>query len=412
LLFVVIILFVCVQQLTELSLYKTGPATSTFPSELVCQVIQQNPGLQKLQLNGIFTGSQCVDRAISLLAYHCPELKLLDISNNSFADSRLLLDLCGSNDVLGCPDLQELNLEFVNLENAETIVVTLMKKLRSLKIINICGTFLNISEMWEILYTERITLDIRELDVSCLDVTGDVFTHISLLHPNIQKLNCLDTSFFEGVKEDLDLPNIHDLAIATANDENSLLRLNNLIVKVGMNLRKLHIGNYCGYPTITWNTIVENCPNLEYLDLSYCKINIPVDDEKASVLKDYCPKMSVLILNRTEIHQNKRRAYGCYGSILGACQELKQLSANSTGMAETDLQSIFSQIVPVYKIQTLELCNTDVNVDSIVKVWMLAPCLEKVTLNGCKRINSTGYKHLKSLLSIPQRVQAKIIWEK
>ena len=400
---------VCVQQLTELSLYQTGLAR--FPSELVCQVIQQNPGLQKLRMNGIFKGNQCIDRAISILAYHCPELKVLDISNNSIGDSGLLLDLCGSKDFLGCPDLQELNLEFVNLEGAETIMVTTLKKLHNLQIFNICGTFLNISEIWEILYTERIALDLRELDLSCLDVTGDVFTHIGSLHPNLQKLNCLDTSFFEGVKEDLDLPNIHDLAIATANDENSLLRLNNLIVKVGTNLRKLQIGNYCGYPTVTWNNIVQNCPNLEHLDLSYCKINIPVDDKKALVLKDYCPKMSMLILNRTEVQQNKRRAYGCYGLILGACQELKQLSANSTAMAETDLQNIFSHIVPVYKIQILELTNTDVSVDSIVKVWMLAPCLEKVTLNGCKRVNSTGYKRLKSLLSIPQRVQAQIIWE-
>jgi len=378
---------------------------------LICQIIQQNPGLIQLRLNGILEGNRCVDDVIPVLAYHCPELKVLDISNNTLKMPNLLLDLCGSKDILGCRGLEEINFEFVNLENAEAIVITVIKKLQNLQVLNLCGTFLNISDIWEVLYLERVKVDLRELDVSCLDVSGNVFNHIGHLHPNIRKLNCLDTSFFEGM-ENFNFTKINELAIAIPNDAQSISRLARLITDIGRNLGKLQLGNYCGYPTISWNVIITNCPNLEHLDLSYCKIEIPPDDqnEKFSLMKDHCQVLSVLILNRTELRQNNRKALpGYYGLIMGPCQNLRQFSANGTLLADVDLNLIFS--APVYKIQVLELANTDVSVNSIITVWMLAPCLEKINLCGCKRVNVTGYNHLKSLASKPQRVHATILWE-
>ena len=377
---------------------------------IVCQIIQQNPGMIQVKLNGIFEGNRCIDDVISALASHCPELKVLDISNNTLNNASLLLDLCGSQDIIGCQGLEEINFEFVNLAGAEAVLVTLLKRFQRLQVLNLCGTFLNISEIWEILYLERVKIDLREMDVSCLDVSGNVFTHIGELHPNIQKLNCLDTPFFEGVK-DFKFTKINELAIAIPNDSQSLKRLALLITDIGRNLRKLQLGNYCGYPTIDWNTVITNCPNLHHLDLSYCKIEIPDDaDEKLIMLKDHCQELSVLILSKSELRQNNRKALpGYYGLIIGPCQNLKQFSANSTVLTDVDLYSIFS--APVYKIQILELSNTSVSIDSIITVWMLAPCLEKINLCGCKRINITRYNHLKSLASKPQRVHASILWE-
>lgn len=377
---------------------------------IVCQIIQQNPGMNRVKLNGIFEGNRCVDDVISALAYCCPELKVLDISNNTLNNASLLLDLCGTQDIIGCQGLEEINFEFVNLAGAEAIIVTMLKRFQRLQVLNLCGTFLNISEIWEILYMERVKIDLREMDVSCLDVSGNVFTHIAQLHPNIQKLNCLDTSFFEGM-EDFKFPKINELAIAIPNDSQSLKRLTLLITDIGRNLRKLHLGNYCGYPTVNWNIIITNCPNLHHLDLSYCKIEIPDDtDEELIMLKDHCQELSVLILSKSELRQKNRKALpGYYGLIIGPCQNLKQFSANSTLLTDVDLYSIFS--APVYKIQILELSNTNVSTDSIITVWMLAPCLEKIDLRGCKRINITRYNHLKSLASKPQRVHASILWE-
>ena len=377
---------------------------------IICQIIQQNPGMIQVKLNGIFEGNRCIDDVIPVLACCCPELKFLDISNNTLNNASLLLDLCGSEAVIGCQGLEEINFEFVNLAGAEAVVVTMLKGLQNLKVLNLCGTFLNISEIWETLYLERVKIDIRELDVSCLDVSGNVFSHIGQLHPNIQKLNCLDTSFFEGM-EDFKFSKISELAIAIPNDSQSLSRLGLLITDIGRNLRKLHLGNYCGYPTVSWKIVITNCPNLHHLDLSYCKIEIPDDtNEKLIMLKDYCQELSVLVLTRSELRQNNRKAPpGCYGLIMGPCQHLKQFSANGTLLTDVDLYSIFS--APVYKIQILELSNTDVSINPIITVWMLAPCLEKINLCGCKRINITGYNHLKSLASKPQRVHASILWE-
>lgn len=377
---------------------------------MICQIIQQNPGLNKVKLNGIFEGGRCIDDVIPTLANHCPELKILDIANNTLTNANLLLDLCGGKNVIGCQGLEEINFEFVNLSGAETVIVTMLKRFQNLQVLNLCGTFLSISEIWETLHTERVKLDLRELDVSCLDVSGNVFNHIGQLHPNIQKLNCLDTSFFEGM-ENFTFTKVSELAVAIPNDAQSIARMALLITDIGKNLRKLQLGNYCGYPTISWNTVVTNCPNLHHLDLSFCKIEIPDDtNEKLIMLKDHCQELSVLILNRSELRQNNRKALpGYYGLIVGPCQNLKQLSANGTLLTDVDLYSIFSG--PVYKIQILELSNTDVSKDSIITVWMLAPCLEKINLCGCKRINITGYNHLKSLASKPQRVHATILWE-
>ena len=377
---------------------------------IVCQVIQQNPGINQVKLNGIFEGNRCIDDVISALACYCPELKVLDISNNTLNNASLLLDLCGSRDIIGCLGLEEINFEFVNLAGAEAVIVTILKTFQNLQVLNLCGTFLNISEIWEILFLERVKIDLREMDVSCLDVSGNVFSHIGQLHPNIQKLNCLDTPFFEGM-EDFKFTKISELAIAIPNDSQSLSRLALLIADIGRNLGKLQLGNYCGYPTINWNVVITNCPNLHYLDLSYCKIEIPDDtNEKLVMLKDHCQELSVLILSRSELRQNNRKALpGYYGLIMGPCQNLKQFSANGTLLTDVDLYSIFS--APIYKIQTLELSNTNVSIDSIITVWMLAPCLEKINLCGCKRINITGYNHLKSLASKPQRIHATILWE-
>ena len=379
---------------------------------MICQVIQQNPGLNRVQLNGIFEGNRCVDEVIPVVAYNCPELKVLDIANNTLNDPNLLLDLCGSKNSLGCQNLEEINFEFVNLAGAEAVVIAVLRRLQNLQVFNLCGTFLNISEIWETLYLERVKIDLREIDVSCLDVSGNVFTHIGQLHPNIQKLNCLDTSFFEGM-EDFKFTKISDLAIAIPNDSQSISRLSHLITDIGSNLRKLQVGNYCGYPTVSWNVIITNCPNLHHLDLSYCKIEIPDHDdknEKLIMLKDHCQVLAVLILNRSELRQNNRKALpGYYGLIMGPCQNLKQFSANGTLLTDVDMYTIFS--APVYKIQILELCNTGVSQHSLITVWMLAPCLEKINICGCKRINITGYNHLKSLASKPQRVHATILWE-
>ena len=379
---------------------------------MICQVIQQNPGLSRVQLNGIFEGSRCVDEIIPVLAYNCPELKVLDIANNTLNNPSLLLDLCGSKNSLGCQNLEEINFEFVNLSGAEAVMIAMLRRLQNLQVFNLCGTFLNISEIWETLYLERVKIDLREIDVSCLDVSGNVFTHIGQLHPNIQKLNCLDTSFFEGM-EDFKFTKVSDLAIAVPNDSQSISRLSHLITDIGSNLRKLQVGNYCGYPTVSWKVIITNCPNLHHLDLSYCKIEIPDHDdmnEKHIMLKDHCHTLSVLILNRSELRQNNRKALpGYYGLIIGPCQNLKQFSANGTLLTDVDMYSIFS--APVYKIQILELCSTDVSQHSLITVWMLAPCLEKINICGCKRINITGYNHLKSLASKPQRVHATIVWE-
>ena len=415
----------CQQQLTELSLYQSKGQTTfsvaelslyqskgqtTFSVAIVCQIIQQNPGMIRVKLNGIFEGNRYIDDVISALACYCPELKVLDISNNTLNNASVLLDLCGSQDIIGCQGLEEINFEFVNLAGAEAVIVTMLKSFKGLQVLNLCGTFLNISEIWEILYLERVKVDLREMDVSCLDVSGNVFTHIGQLHPNIQKLNCLDTPFFEGL-EDFKFTKINELAIAIPNDSQSLKRFALLITDIGKNLRKLQLGNYCGYPTVNWNTIITNCPNLHHLDLSYCKIEIPDDaDEKIIMLRDHCQELSVLILSRSELRQKNRKALpGYYGLIIGPCQNLKQFSANSTALTDVDLYSIFS--APVYKIQILELANTSVNKDSVITVWMLAPCLEKINLCGCKRINITGYKQLKSLASKPQRVHASILWE-
>ena len=396
--------------MTELSLYQSKG--QTFSSAIICQIIQQNPGLNRIQLNGIFEGNRCVDEVIPILACYCPELKVLDIANNTLNNPNLLLDLCGSKNVLGCQNLEEISFEFVNLSGAEAVMVALLKRLQNLQVFNLCGTFLNISEIWETLYLERVKIDLREIDVSCLDVSGNVFTHIGQLHPNIQKLNCLDTSFFEGM-EDFKFTKINELAIAIPNDSQSISRLSHLINDIGSNLRKLQVGNYCGYPTVSWKVIITNCPNLHHLDLSFCKIEIPDHDdmnEKLIMLKDYCQVLSVLVLNRSELRQNNRKALpGYYGLIMGPCQNLKQFSANGTLLTDVDMYSIFS--APVYKIQILELCNTDVSQHSLITVWMLAPCLEKINICGCKRINITGYNHLKSLASKPQRVHATILWE-
>ena len=396
--------------MTELSLYQSKG--QTFSSAIICQIIQQNPGLNRIQLNGIFEGNRCVDEVIPILACYCPELKVLDIANNTLNNPNLLLDLCGSKNVLGCQNLEEISFEFVNLSGAEAVMVALLKRLQNLQVFNLCGTFLNISEIWETLYLERVKIDLREIDVSCLDVSGNVFTHIGQLHPNIQKLNCLDTSFFEGM-EDFKFTKINELAIAIPNDSQSISRLSHLITDIGSNLRKLQVGNYCGYPTVSWKVIITNCPNLHHLDLSFCKIEIPEHDdmnEKLIMLKDYCQVLSVLVLNRSELRQNNRKALpGYYGLIMGPCQNLKQFSANGTLLTDVDMYSIFS--APVYKIQILELCNTDVSQHSLITVWMLAPCLEKINICGCKRINITGYNHLKSLASKPQRVHATILWE-
>ena len=396
--------------MTELSLYQSKG--QTFSSAIICQIIQQNPGLNRIQLNGIFEGNRCVDEVIPILAYYCPELKVLDIANNTLNNPNLLLDLCGSKNILGCQNLEEISFEFVNLSGAEAVMVALLKRLQNLQVFNLCGTFLNISEIWETLYLERVKIDLREIDVSCLDVSGNVFTHIGQLHPNIQKLNCLDTSFFEGM-EDFKFTKINELAIAIPNDSQSISRLSHLITDIGSNLRKLQVGNYCGYPTVSWKVIITNCPNLHHLDLSFCKIEIPDHDdmnEKLIMLKDYCQVLSVLVLNRSELRQNNRKALpGYYGLIMGPCQNLKQFSANGTLLTDVDMYSIFS--APVYKIQILELCNTDVSQHSLITVWMLAPCLEKINICGCKRINITGYNHLKSLASKPQRVHATILWE-
>ena len=361
-------------------------------------------------MNHIFEGKRCMDKVISTLAHCCPELAVLDIPNNSISNPMVLEELCGSVEICGCRDLIELNLEFVNLECSESVMISLMKGLKSLQILNICGTFLNIHKVWEILLKESIALDLTELDVSCLNVTGDVFTHIGLLHPNIHKLNCLDTSFFEGMKQDFNFPNIHDLAIATPNDDRSILRLNDIITKVGNNLTRLHIGNYCGYPTVTWNIIIKNCPNLEHLDLSYCRINTPPDDQVTLVLNDHCPKMSVLILNRTEIKINKRTVVGHYGTILGPCQQLKKFQAHGTSMVEVDLITIFSNLC-INRIQILELSHTDVSTDSVIQVLAVAPCLKRINLCGCKRVDSQGCAVLKSKASEPRRVHPQILWE-
>lgn len=397
-------------QLSELSLYQSkGQA---FSIAMICQVIQQNPGLMQVKLNGLFEGNRSIDDIIPMLAYHCPELKVLDIANNTLTNPNLLLDLCGSKDAIGCQGLEEINFEFINLTGAEAVVVTMLKRFKNLQVLNLCGTFLSISEIWEILYLERVKIDLREIDMSCLDVSGNVFSHIGQLHPNIQKLNCLDTSFFEGM-EDFKFTKINELAIAIPNDSQSIKRLSHLITDIGRNLRKLQLGNYCGYPTVSWKVIITNCPNLHHLDLSYCKIEIPDHDktnDNLIMLKDYCQELSVLILNRSELRQNNRKALpGHYGLIMGPCQNLKQFSANSTLLTDVDLYSIFS--APVYKIQILELCNTDVSQDSVITVWMLAPCLEVINISGCKRINITGYNHLKALASKPQRVHATILWE-
>jgi len=344
------------------------------------------------------------------LAHYCPELTVLEIPNNSIGNPMVLEELCGSVKISGCLDLQELNLEFVNLECSESVMISLMRGLKSLQILNICGTFLNIDKVWEALLTESIALDLTELDVSCLNVTGDVFTHIGLLHPNIHKLNCLDTSFFEGMKQDFNFPNIHDLAIATPNDDRSILKLNKIITKVGNNLGRLHIGNYCGYPTVTWNIIMRNCPNLEHLDLSYCRINIPPDDEVTFVLNHHCPKVTVLILNRTEIKVNKRSVVGHYGTILGPCQQLKEFQAHGTSMVEVDLITIFSD-VHINKIQILELSHTDVSASAIINIIAVAPCLERINLCGCKRVDNLDYIVLKSKASEPRRVHPQVLWE-
>lgn len=377
---------------------------------MICQIVQQNPGLIRFKLNGVFEGGRCIDDVIPVLGCHCPELKVFNIPNNTLKNPNLLLGLCGNKDAVGCQGLEEIDLEFVNLAGAETVVLTLIKRFHNLRVLNLCGTFLNIAEIWETLYMERAKVDLRELDVSCLDVSGNVFSHIGQLHPNIQKLNCLDTSFFEGM-EDFKFTKISELAVAIPNDSQSISRLAHLITDIGRNLKKLQLGNYCGYPTVSWNVVITNCPNLHHLDLSYCKIEIPDDQsDKFIQLKDHCQMLSVLILNRTELRQNNGKALpGYYGLIMGPCQNLKQFSVNGTLLTDIDLYSIFS--APVYKIQILEVANTDISMNSIITVWMLAPCLEKINICGCKRINITKYNHLKSLASKPQRVHATILWE-
>jgi len=353
-----------------------------------------------------------MDKIISTVAHCCPELIVLDIPNNPFENPTVLEELCGSEKVHGCRDLQDLNLEFVSLESSESVMINLLKGLKSLQILNICCTGLNIHKVWEVLLTESKLMELAELDVSCLDVTGDVFTHIGLTHPNIHKLHCLDTSFFDGMKQDFNFPNITDLAIATANDNRSILRLNNIIKKVGNNLVRFHIGNYCGHPTVSWNIIVKNCPNLEHLDLSYCRINISCDyeDEVILVLGYYCPNISELILHRTEIIFNQRTVVGYYGTILGPCQRLREFQAHGTSIADVDIITIFSN-EHINRVQDIQLANTDISSDAVIQILSVAPYLERIILRGCKKVDIRDYAVLKSKASEPRRVHPQILWE-
>ena len=305
----------------------------------------------------------------------------------------------------GCLELETLWLDNVNLN--DQVAAVLMQNLPGLRDLNMSDT--DICNPWRLLDPLQAThlKYMCYLDVKSTALSKTALEMIPKFHPDLQKFSTSSTMLPPHVYANIGhLTGVTHLELIGGQfypclpEEIFQQGISPAVCGIGKNLCSL---NLTYFAHVEFQVIALNCPNIEYLDLSYTSISFTYP---CASLGQCCPGLTSLNLTFCHIDAKEEKAgekqeeeedqvelleEKALEIMIGHPPNLEELHLGGLAVADDTVKTIFpEQSVNPLRTLNVSRCRL-ITIAGVQHVWDWCPFVQSVDMTHCREITVTEY---------------------